>query len=404
MAAPKQNLSSRLFKKDENTLPFFSFHPKTRIGTILRVVLLAFMLLWTLMSVIGNTTGIVPAKYWDWSLLVYVVPAFLIFGLVIVALFKRIKTPAGKILTGIICGFILMFALTFVSTVMSVSPLLSVSSTGISNPSPEIRLSVQKDDVREKLVLMRAYTIPQDYIESDTEDPSTHEKQRLYPLRTEVYRYSALGADGEACSAEGEILINKNAKYEVKYEWKDENTVRFYPESETASAVKGEITVRFSGGGSSFPDENARLVRSFTNAQGTHSASLYVEDSYSVDYVSVYSLSKDALGKRYVAYPSIGYQLLKANTRVEGFIDVEPYGALSEIAVDVPSPRVLHLTPGENALGASGEIFIYLDEKAPKNREDAGADADAAPAEGDTEDTGAAGTAETKDAQGGSNP
>ncbi|MBQ4226695.1 MAG: hypothetical protein II697_00700, partial [Clostridia bacterium] len=340
----------------------------TRIGTILRVIFIAFMLLCILISVVGNLTGIVPAKYWDLYLLTYLVPAALLAGLLVVALFKRLKTPFAKILTGIACGLVLMVAFSFASTYMALSPLLSVAGAGISNPSPEIRLPFKKDDYSVQLVLMRAYTIPKDYVLGDEVDSMTGEKQRLYALRRDAERFTAQGADGESCSVEGEIFIQSGAKYEIKLNWDDETTLRFYPQCEPASSASGEILVSFAPGAAnenaSKPGAEAKLIRSFTNAQGTHSASLYSENSYVVENVPVMSLSQDALGKMYVAYPSIAYQLLKTNTRVEGSIEVAPYGKLSEIYVEELSPRVLSVRPGDAAVGASGEITIYLDEKA----------------------------------------
>ncbi len=397
MAGPKRRLGAQLFEKNTDTLPFFSVHPKTRIGTILRVIFIVFMLLCILISVVGNLTGIVPAKYWDLYLLTYLVPAALLAGLLVVALFKRLKTPFAKILTGIACGLVLMVAFSFASTYMALSPLLSVAGAGISNPSPEIRLPFKKDDYSVQLVLMRAYTIPKDYVLGDEVDSMTGEKQRLYALRRDAERFTAQGADGESCSVEGEIFIQSGAKYEIKLNWDDETTLRFYPQCEPASSASGEILVSFAPGAANenapLPGAEAKLIRSFTNAQGTHSASLYSENSYVVENVPVMSLSQDALGKMYVAYPSIAYQLLKTNTRVEGSIEVAPYGKLSEIYVEELSPRVLSVRPGDAAVGASGEITIYLDEKAqsaqqPQTEPDA-ATTDASGANADSENTSA---------------
>ena len=390
MAGPKRRLGAQLFEKNTDTLPFFSVHPRTRIGTVLRVIFVVFMLLCILVSVVGHATGIVPAKYWDWYLLTYLVPALLIFALLIVALFKRLKTPFAKILSGIACGFVLLIAFVFASTYMALSPLLSVAGAGISNPSPEIRLPVKKEDYSAQLVLMRAYTIPKDFVQGDEVDNMTGEKQRLYALRQDAERYTVKGADGEVCGVEGEIFIQSGAKYEIKLNWDDETTLRFYPECEPASAASGEILVRFAPDAANEnapqPGADAKLVRSFTNAQGTHSASLYTESSYVVEHVPVMSLTQDALGKLYVGYPSIAYQLLKTNTRVEGGIEVEPYGKLSEIYVEEISPRVLCVRPGDAAVGASGEITIYLDEKA-SDAPAADAPSDAAEEDADSENT-----------------
>ena len=367
MASFSKKTASSLFKKNDDALPFFSIHPKTKIGAILRIAFCAFMVLAIIITLVANSTGITPAKYWDWFLLVYLVPAILVLALIIVALFKRLKTMAGRILVGIIAGFLLVTGITLVSTIMALSPLMNVASVGTSAPSPEIRLQFDNGEYKQKIVMMRMYGIPDEYELSDRQDASG-EYERLYPLRHSAFRFSAVGADGEACRTEGEILVRADAKYEIKLDWPDENTARFYPQADPASAAEGEILVRFSDADASAMQNEGKFVRTFTNGIGTHSVSLYQQDSYTVEYVTVFNLSQEALKRIYIAYPSIGYQLLKMKTRVEGQITVEPYGSLQPINVQDMGNRVLRIFPGEGSYGASGEIMIYLDEETELNR------------------------------------
>ena len=367
MASFSKRSASALFKKNDDALPFFSIHPKTNIGAILRILFCAFMVLAIVITLVANSTGITPAKYWDWFLLVYLVPALIVLALIVVALFKRLKTPAGRILVGILAGFVLMLAISLTSTMMALSPLMNVASVGTSAPSPDIRLRFDNGEYKQNIVLMRMYAIPDEYITGENKDASG-ESERLYPLKHSAYLFSAVGADGEACRAEGEILVRADAKYEIKLDWPDENTARFYPEAEPAGAAEGEIVIRFAGEGVAAADADGKFVRTFTNSLGTHSVSLYQKDSYTVEYVSVYNLSQDALKRIYIAYPSIGFQLLKMKTRVEGQITVEPYGSLEPINIQDMGNRVLRIFPGEGSYGASGEIMIYLDEQVELNR------------------------------------
>ena len=99
---PPVKARSNLFKKDENVLPFFSVHPRTKIGTILRISLTVFMLVCALLTFIAGKTGYTLAKYWDWQLLVYFIPIALIFALIVLAIYKRLKTPIQKIIVGIL--------------------------------------------------------------------------------------------------------------------------------------------------------------------------------------------------------------------------------------------------------------------------------------------------------------
>ena len=194
---PPVKAKSNLFKKDENVLPFFSIHPRTKIGAILRITLTVFLLICALASFISATTGYTLAKYWDYLPLVQVDMLFgripigfvtvgLIFGLIVLALFKRLKTLIQKIIVGILAGIILMLGISIASTVMNLMPLLTIQQTGTSLPSPTGRLPFKTDGYNEQLVMLRMYAVPDEYQLSDTV-LENGEPQKLYPYRTDCY-------------------------------------------------------------------------------------------------------------------------------------------------------------------------------------------------------------------------
>ena len=76
-------------------------------------------------------------------------------------------------------------------------------------------------------------------------------------------------------------------------------------------------------------------------------------------------MSQDSLKKVYTCYPAtLFYSVIKMNTRVEGVIEVAPYGQLKDIKVSIADEGVLLVAPGDNSVDTSGEIRIYLNEKA----------------------------------------
>ena len=368
---PPVKAKSNLFKKDENVLPFFSIHPRTKIGAILRITLTAFLLLCAIATFVAGKTGYTLSKYWDWQLLVYFVPIGLIFGLIVLALFKRLKTPFQKIAVGVLAGLVLMIGISLASTMMSLWPLLTIQQTGTSLPSPTGRLPFKTEGYNEQLVMLRMYAVPDEYQLSDTV-LENGEPQKLYPYRTDCYTYTARGAEGEVAEVTGSISVDKTSTYKIEPEWLDENTLRYYVSQDSLGTGSGEIIVKFPEKAEFWENNPAdKPVSAQTNPSGTHSAALYREDGYLTTYQPVYNMSQDSLKKVYTCYPAaFFYRVLKMNTRVEGFIEVAPYGELKDIKVATADEGVLVVSPGDNCVDASGEIRIYLNEKAIINTED----------------------------------
>ncbi|MCR4622166.1 MAG: energy-coupling factor transporter transmembrane protein EcfT [Clostridiales bacterium] len=381
---PPVKAKSNLFKKDENVLPFFSIHPRTKIGAILRIALTAFMLLCAIATFVAGRTGYTISKYWDYQPLVYIVPIVLIFALIVLALFKRLKTPIQKIIVGVLSAMIMMFIISLASSVMSLWPLLTIQQSGSSAPSPTGKLNLKTDDYSEQLVMLRMFSVPDEYKLSDTVTENG-EPQKLYPYRTDCYTYTAKGAEGEKAEVTGSISVDKTSTFKIEPEWVNENTLRYYIAQDSLGTGTGEITVIFPDKaefGEANPAE--KPVSSQTNASGTHSASLFREEGYFTTYQPVYNMSKDSLKKLYTCYLSTFFGfILKMNTRVEGFIEIAPYGELKDIQLSVVSEGVLRVAPAENCVDASGEILIYLNEKAT----DASGTADSAKASDDAKDT-----------------
>ena len=362
---PPVKARSNLFKKDENVLPFFSVHPRTKIGAILRISLTVFMLVCALLTFIAGKTGYTLAKYWDWQLLVYFIPIALIFALIVLAIYKRLKTPIQKIIVGILAVMIFVLGISLASTMMNLWPLLTIQQSGTSMPSPTGRLSFQTDGYNEQLVMLRMYAIPDEYQLSDNVQENG-EPQKLYPYRTDCYVYTAKGAEGEKAEVTGSIAVDKTSTFKIEPEWTNENTLRYYISQDSLGTGTGEIIVTFpekAEFGEANPAE--KPVSTQTNSAGTHSAGLFREDGYFTTYQPVYNMSQDSLKKVYTCYPAtFFYSVLKMNTRVEGFIEVAPYGELKDIKVSIADEGVLLVAPGDNSVDTSGEIRIYLNEKA----------------------------------------
>ena len=54
---------------------------------------------------------------------------------------------------------------------------------------------------------------------------------------------------------------------------------------------------------------------------------------------------------------------IKLNSRVEGYIEIEPHGTLEAIHWEwIEEDKVATLTPSEESIGVTGSITIYFDE------------------------------------------
>ncbi|MBQ7606352.1 MAG: hypothetical protein IJU59_07720, partial [Firmicutes bacterium] len=90
-----------IFQRDENVLPFFSWHDKTRIGTVLRIALVAFMAFVVIISLVAQYAHVTLANASSFYPLTYAIPAAIIFALIVLGLFKRMRSTFSRIVVGL---------------------------------------------------------------------------------------------------------------------------------------------------------------------------------------------------------------------------------------------------------------------------------------------------------------
>ena len=83
-------------EKDPDVLPFFSIHPKTKAGTIIRIAISVFCMLALLFALLLKK-GIMFIWFQKYSYLLYLVPVAGLVLLICVALYKRMRRPLTKI-------------------------------------------------------------------------------------------------------------------------------------------------------------------------------------------------------------------------------------------------------------------------------------------------------------------
>lgn len=348
MSGYTRKRNNPMFEKDEDVLPFFSIHPRTKVGMILRIVLYAFLLIVCAITLLAGKANLVFYKYFDWYYLTYAVPIIICIALIIVALFKRMKRTITKILVPGVIGLIVISLALSVCTIMSVTFGMALSPAMI----------LEQNDGN--------YMIMVTCVDPDGVEVKQDESGREYPeypVRVDAYRYTGKQFADDACSISGEILIPQKATYEVKDEWIDENTLRFYIASDNSSLGTGEILIRFGSESENLasPGEIAVSRGRFDNADKSHSAALYREDSHIWTKTdSIYSLGKESFKQVYSVFPLKARYFIKMNVRTEGSIILEPYGTLSGIEVDYGSvENAIVYRPAEGSVGASGSITLY---------------------------------------------
>lgn len=355
MAGSFRKNNSALFEKDENVLPFFSLHPRTKVGMILRIILYVFLAIVCVLTVLASKAGLMFYKYYDLYYLIYAVPILICIALVIVALFKRMKRTITKILVPGMLGLV---------TISLALALLSVFSASCSFMlSPAMILPLDEG----KYMFMVSCADPDGTVEKQNEKGVTYYE---YPVRVDAYRYSAKGFGDDSCTVTGEILIPQKATYEVKEEWVDESTLRFYIASDNSELGTGEIIVKFGEEGESvLPGEGATFRSRFNNKDESHTADLYREDSVLWTMTdSVYSLGKESFKQVFTAYPLKMRYFIKLNERSDGAIILEPYGSLYGVTVDKESVEDgILFAPAEGSVGASGSITVYPGENVELN-------------------------------------
>lgn len=351
MAATSRKKTSALFEKDEDTLPFFSIHPKTKAGMILRIILCVFLLLVCILTLLQAKAGLLYIRYCDLYYLIYAVPAFIFLALIIVALFKRMKRVITKIA---VPGIIVLFCMTIGLAIFS---MMSTTCGYVLSPAAVM------DTNYGKIMLMRSCADPDDAEEVVNEEGGTYLR---YPARAEAYRYTGKAFAEEDCEVSGEIFVPIKATYEVKEEWVNDSTLRFYIASDDSGYGYGEILMKFGSAGedNTEPGESALFRNRFTNGSGSHTGDLYREESsITVMTDSVFTLPEEAFKRVYTAFPLKMNWFIKVNVRSEGGIVLEPYGEINSFTVDYGSiENAIVISPGEDCVGASGSITIYPNE------------------------------------------
>ena len=353
---------STMFAKDPDVLPFFSIHPKTKVGSILRGAMFVFLLLALIVTVLASK-GIMFIYLYSLSYLIYIVPAFFVSSLVILALFKRMKTTFAKVMVpGVLAFFILSVLITLYTTMsgyyrLSITPKMTHKVDGHS------------------IVFMRAC----DSLPGETEDEDGNPVIRY---RQKTQRFTARvpeQIEGVSFSIEGEISIPEGAQFAIEPEWTNENEMRFYISKDSSGQGKGEIRVTFAPGETSpaSPDASEDMVfmSSQESPQKTRRVYLYSQPAYEdAATPSFFALNEHQLIQLYTAYPGVARLFARSDTRVDGFILLQPY---SDLRVQYEwaegEDEVLRIVPAEDCVGASGEIVIHFREKAIPESEGEGA-------------------------------
>lgn len=346
---------STLFAKDPDVLPFFSIHPKTKAGTIIRIAISVFCMLALLFALLLKK-GIMFIWFQKYSYLLYLVPFAGIVLLICLALFKRMKTMFMKIgLPGVILFVGFAVFLTF-GSMMSYTANLSL-----------VPQAVLENDGR-KVVLMRACAEPDgtEYVvnENGVEVP-------VYPVSIDAYVYTVRvpeAVEGMSYAIEGEIRVpnSENTQFEVKEEWLDDNTLRVYLAKDTSGAGIGEIKVTFTEGETMPASPEATENQIYRNSfeKNGKKVNLYRENGKIHSTVDSYMYMAEEDFKQFLfAYPRTMGVFIKLNSRVEGYIEIEPHGTLEAIHWEwVEEDKVATLTPSEESIGVTGSITIYFDE------------------------------------------
>lgn len=346
---------SALFEKDPDVLPFFSIHPKTKAGTIIRVAMSVFCMIAILLALLMKK-GVMFMWFQKYSFLLYLVPLAGIVLLVCLALFKRMKTMFMKIgLPGVILfmGF---------AVLMTFGGMLSYTS----NLSLVPKMVLENDG--KTVVLMRACAEPDgtEYVvnENGVEMP-------VYPVSVEAYVYTVRvpeAIEGVSYTIEGDIKVprSEGVEFEVKEEWLDDNTLRLYLSKDSSGAGVGEIKVTFSEGETTPASPAQTESQIFRNSfeKNGKKVNLYRENGMLHSTVESYMYMAESDFNQYIfAYPRTMYLFVKLNTRTEGYIEIKPHGTLNAINWEwIEQDKIACLTPSEDSVDVTGSITIYFDE------------------------------------------
>ena len=355
---------SALFEKDPDVLPFFSIHPKTKAGSVIRIAMSVFCMLALVLALLMRK-GIMFLWFQKYSFLLYLVPMAGLVLLICLALFKRMKTMFMKIgLPGVILFMAFAVFMTFGGMMSYTANLSLIPKTGLENDG-------------KKVVIMRACAEPDgtEYVvnENGVEMPK-------YPVSVDAYVYTVRvpeAVEGMSYTIEGEIKVPSasHVQFEVKEEWLDDNTLRVYLAKDTSGVGSGEIKVLFTEGettpASAEPTES-QIYRNFFEKNGKK-VNLYRENGAIHSMVDTIMNMEESDFKQYLfAYPRTMFLFAKLNTKTEGAIVIEPNGELNAIHWEwIEQDNIARLSPSEDSVDVSGSITIYFNETVdPKDLND----------------------------------
>lgn len=338
-----------MFAKDPDVLPFFSIHPRTRVGTALRAILIVFILL-TMLLVFLASKGFLFVWLYSLYYLIYLVPALIVAALVILALFKRMRSLFAKIaVPGVLGFFVLSIFLTLFTTMSSFYNLGIV---------PKSMVNVDGHPI----VFMRT-------CETLGENETDEEGNPIFHYRLQFLRFTARvpeACEGQTYTIDGEIMIPDGAEYTIAPEWIDEDHLRFFISQDNSEMGHGEILVSFTSGetlpASPEASEDMKYLSTQESPQKTHKVFLYSQSAYEDLTTSSYmALSEERVYQLYTAAPASMRLFARSNRRVDGLIRLEPYSNL-RVNYEWLEDDVLAIRPTEDCPGASGEIVIYFNE------------------------------------------
>ena len=355
---------SALFEKDPDVLPFFSIHPKTKAGSVIRIAMSVFCMLALVLALLMRK-GIMFLWFQKYSFLLYLVPMAGLVLLICLALFKRMKTMFMKIgLPGVILFMAFAVFMTFGGMMSYTANLSLIPKTGLENDG-------------KKVVIMRACAEPDgtEYVvnENGVEMPK-------YPVSVDAYVYTVRvpeAVEGMSYTIEGEIKVPSasHVQFEVKEEWLDDNTLRVYLAKDTSGVGSGEIKVLFTEGettpASAEPTESQIYRNSFE--KNGKKVNLYRENGAIHSMVDTIMNMEESDFKQYLfAYPRTMFLFAKLNTKTEGAIVIEPNGELNAIHWEwIEQDNIARLSPSEDSVDVSGSITIYFNETVdPKDLND----------------------------------
>jgi len=196
-----------------------------------------------------------------------------------------------------------------------------------------------------------------------------------YEVRVDAHRFTARvpnKVEGEEYEIKGEILLPSasTVEYKVNGEWTDDDSLRIFIAEDSSGVGKGEITIDFTSG-ETMPEspaasEGAIYKTAFTSPDGKRDVYLYSENSYMTQLVDTpLVMNEQDFTQVFSVYPRSMFIFAKMDVRHEGEIVIEPYGQLGGIQLEwLEEDAVARFRPTEDSKGVTGEITLYLNEKA----------------------------------------